>query len=121
MSGREGGLLRWQWSLYPDAHQDRRNLALHILTAPLFELGTLALILSPVVGWLLAVAGALGMLAAVVAQGRGHKLERVTPAPFGGPSDIAARLFVEQWITFPRFVLSGRFARAWVAAGGRNH
>ena len=121
MSERAGGLLKWQWSLYPDAHQDRRNLALHVATAPLFELGTLALIVSPVAGWPLAAAGALGMLTAVVAQGRGHKLEAVAPAPFRGAADVAARLFVEQWITFPRFVLSGRFARAWVAAGEPRH
>jgi len=53
----------------------------------------------------------------VVAQGRGHKLETTAPAPFRGPADVAARLFVEQWITFPRFVFSGQFARAWVDAG----
>jgi hypothetical protein len=26
---------------------------------------------------------------------------------------VIARLLVEQWITFPRFVVSGGFARAW--------
>ena len=31
--------------------------------------------------------------------------------------DWAARLFVEQWVTFPRYVLSGGFARAWREAG----
>jgi hypothetical protein len=113
---REGGLLRWQWSLYPAAHRDRRNLAVHLITAPLFVAGTCVLLASPVLGWVGAPVGAAAMLVTVVAQGRGHKLEQAAPAPFRGPADVAARLFVEQWITFPRFVFSGRFVRAWLAA-----
>jgi hypothetical protein len=48
-------------------------------------------------------------------QGRGHRLEKNAPVPFRGPLDVLARIFVEQWVTFPRFVLSGGFARAWRA------
>ena len=44
-------------------------------------------------------------------QGRGHRRER--PAPFAGALDMILRIFAEQLITFPRFVLSGEFARAW--------
>jgi hypothetical protein len=33
--------------------------------------------------------------------------------PFEGPLDVLSRIVLEQWITFPRFVLSGSFARAW--------
>jgi hypothetical protein len=118
---REGGLLRWQWSLYPGAHRDRRNLVVHLATAPLFLGGTCALLASPIAGPLAAVAGVAAMLVTVVAQGRGHKLEVTAPAPFRGPADVAARLFVEQWITFPRFVLSGQFGRAWVAGHPQPH
>jgi hypothetical protein len=32
---------------------------------------------------------------------------------FRGPGDFLARFFAEQWFTFPRYVLSGRFADAW--------
>ena len=103
---REGGLLRWQWSLYPEAHRDRRNLALHALTAPLFLAGTLLLFVKPWIGLPL-------MLVALVAQGRGHKLEKTAPAPFEGPLDVPKRFFAEQFVTFPRYVLSGEFARAW--------
>ena len=113
MDTREGGLLRWQWSLYPGAHRDRRNLALHALTAPLFLLGTCALLSSPFLGWRAAAAGAVAMIVALVAQGRGHKLEATTPAPFLGPLDVVRRFFVEQWITFPRYVVTGEFAAAW--------
>ena len=116
MSEREGGLLAWQLREYPNGHRDRRNLVVHALTAPLFMAGTCALALAPLAGpWLLA--GALpAMLVAVALQGRGHRLEAVAPIPFRGPLDVVARLFVEQWVTFPRFVLGGGFARNWRAA-----
>ena len=114
---REGGLLRWQWSLYPNAHVDRRNLALHAVTAPLFEVGTCALLAAPFLGAAGAVAGGAAMLAAIVAQGRGHKIEQTRPVPFRHAGDFVARFFAEQWVTFPRFVLSGRFAEAWRKGG----
>ena len=110
---RAGGLLAWQWSLYRDGHRDRRNLALHAVTVPLFLAGTSLLVLSPFTSGALAVGGAASMLAAVAAQGRGHSLELARPVPFRGAGDFLARFFVEQWVTFPRFVLSGGFARAW--------
>ncbi|MBF5041639.1 terminase [Aggregicoccus sp. 17bor-14] len=110
---REGNLLSWQWSLYPEAHRTRRNLVLHALTAPLFIAGTSALALSPFLGVGAAAGGLLGVVGAAAAQGRGHAGEPARPAPFRGPGDVVARLFVEQWVTFPRFVLSGGFARAW--------
>jgi hypothetical protein len=53
----------------------------------------------------------------LILQGRGHRLEASRPLPFRGPGDVVARLFVEQWITFPRFVAGGGFAAAWRAAG----
>jgi hypothetical protein len=113
MDAREGGLLRWQWSLYQDGHRHRRNLALHAATAPLFIAGTCALVASPLLGAAVGVAGLVAMVATVAVQRSGHKLEDTAPAPFRGPSDIAARFFAEQFVTFPRFVLTGGFASAW--------
>src|SRR5262249_30652674 len=50
---REGSLMAWQWSVYPGTHHDRRNLLVHALTVPVFQVGTVALVLSPFVsGWL---------------------------------------------------------------------
>jgi hypothetical protein len=112
---REGGLVRWQWSLYPDGHRDRTNLLIHAFTVPLFLLGSVSLLLSPLLGWRMAF-GAIGMIVAVAAQGRGHRREGTAPVPFLGPLDVVRRLFVEQWVTFPRYVLSGQFARAWRAS-----
>jgi hypothetical protein len=47
----------------------------------------------------------------VLLQGRGHRRERETRAPFAGAGDFVSRFFVEQWVTFPRFVLSGGWLR----------
>src|SRR5215472_7760992 len=50
---REGSLLAWQWSIYPGTHHDRRNLLVHALTVPVFQVGTVALVMGPfVTGWL---------------------------------------------------------------------
>ena len=40
LNDRQGGLLAWQWAIYPAGHTTRVNLLIHILTVPLFELGT---------------------------------------------------------------------------------
>jgi hypothetical protein len=111
-------LLAWQWAHYAEAHQDRKNLLLHALSVPLFMAGSLLTLAVPWThGWL--ALGALGIVAALALQGRGHRDEAHAPAPFLGPLDFVRRLFVEQWISFPRFVLSGGFARAWEAAPER--
>ena|SRR5579862_7789439 len=109
-------LLAWQWSLYADAHRDRRNLLIHLFTAPLFPLGCLAL-LSSFWSWPLAIVGPVMILTALVAQGRGHKVEKTPPVPFLGPLDFVSRFFCEQWVTLPRFLLSGGWAKNWKAAG----
>lgn len=101
-----------QHSQYGRVHRDRRNLVLHALTVPLFMAGTIALALAWRWHWLAAI-GPLAMLVAMAFQGRGHALEHEAPAPFRGPLDVAARIFAEQWVTFPRYVVGGGFARAW--------
>jgi hypothetical protein len=115
------GLLATQWRQYSTAHRDRPNLLVHAVTAPVFLAGSCALVASPWTAtgaWKLAVAGAgvLAMMLAIAAQGRTHRREESAPAPFRGPGDVAARLLAEQWVTFPRYVLTGAFARAWRAA-----
>jgi hypothetical protein len=110
---RNGGLLAWQWKRYPPSHRNRTNLLVHALTAPVFVAGTLALAVSAFVQSLWLGLGGLGtMFGVMFFQGRTHRAEQVRPAPFRGPLDVAQRIFVEQWFTFPRYVLSGEFARA---------
>ena len=114
------GLLAWQWSDYAAKHRDRGNLLLHVVVVPVFQLGTVILALGVVLRSPLGVAvGLAGMAAAIVLEGRGHAREPERPTPFAGPLDFASRFFVEQWITFPRFVLSGGWRRNLRAAGPR--
>lgn len=110
-------LLAWQWQNYATVHVDRKNLAIHIATAPLFIAGTVIAVVDLFLSPWLVLAGLGAMLLAVVLQGRGHKLERVPPIPFTGPLDVVTRIFAEQWMTFPRYVISGRFAQAWRSGG----
>lgn len=109
----------WQWQGYATNHVTRANLVLHIVTVPAFLAGLAAVLATPVFGlrlpWLLAGLGAMAV--ALVAQGRGHRGEPAAPVPFTGAGDFASRFLVEQLITFPRFVASGGWRRAWSAAG----
>jgi hypothetical protein len=106
------GLLGRQWAQYGEAHGDRRNLVIHLATVPVFMAGTVAVLGAPFVSWWLAPAGLIAMFVAMAAQGKGHALEHAKPAPFRSRLDFVSRIFAEQWITFPRFVLSGGVARA---------
>jgi hypothetical protein len=111
-------LMSWQWGLYPEGHQDKVNLLIHVLTWPLFVSGFLSLLASPLLGWPAAVGGLVGMVVAIAAQGRGHRREHTSPVPFEGPGDVVSRLLVEQLVTFPRYLVSGRFGQAWRQSGG---
>jgi hypothetical protein len=106
-------LLRWQWNGYAKYHQSRANLFIHLVAVPLFLIGTIALVaaLFQLSLTLLGVALACIVLA-VALQGRGHGLEAVPPEPFTGPLNFVSRLFFEQWVTFPRFVISGGWGAA---------
>lgn len=105
-------LLHWQWQGYTGYHRNRTNLLLHIFAVPLFLLGTVLTLLGVVaLSWALIVGGLACILVSVVIQGRGHKLEPTPPAPFTSPWNFIGRLFFEQWITFPRFVLGGGWRR----------
>jgi hypothetical protein len=112
-------LLQWQWALYPDGHKRRLTLAVHLLTSPLFIIGTIMLATWPIPiigGWHFGVAGAAFMLSTVMLQGWTHKQESAKPVAFLGPLDFVSRFFVEQWVTFPRFVMSGKLFAAWRSA-----
>lgn len=109
---REGGILAWQWSSYDRNHRDRGNLLLHFVAVPAFVGAALALATCLLRGfWFAAALAFLLMLVAFAVQGIGHKREAEAPIPFDGPGDFLARVFAEQFITFPRFVLSGGWMR----------
>ena len=91
----------------------RANLLIHIVAVPLFLLGTLGLVAAVVQLSAMLFGVSLGcVIVAIALQGRGHRLEPVPPEPFSGPVNFIARLFLEQWVTFPRFVVSGGWAAA---------
>ena len=105
-------LLAWQWSDYAAKHRHPGNLVIHIVAVPLFMLGCVGIVVGVITPAAAKIAWSVGlMLAAVVLEGVGHRLESEQPAPFDGPTDFLKRFFVEQWVTFPRFVLSGRYLR----------
>ena len=102
------GLLQWQWEGYRRYHQVRASLLLHIVAVPVFIVASIALIGALISGRLILALIMLGLMALSMAvQGRGHRLEPVSPEPFSGAGNAIARIVLEQWITFPRFVLSG--------------
>jgi hypothetical protein len=107
------GLLAWQWEGYPRYHQSRANLLLHIVLVPAFLAGNVALIVGVIrLSWMEALAGLALMGFSMALQGRGHRGEAVPPVPFSGPANALGRIFLEQWITFPRFVFTGGWSRA---------
>ena len=107
-------LLEWQWNDYPQRHENRTNLLIHIVTVPIVWLcaieviGSVLLLLLGVPGALKGMVWALVLIgAALFAQSRGNAMEKVAPVPYKEPKDMALRLLAEQFVTFPRFVLSG--------------
>jgi hypothetical protein len=103
-------LLKWQWAGYPRYHTNRTNLLLHIVVVPAFEIGAVVVVAAAFeLSFSLLIVGSACMLVSMIAQGRGHKLEAAPPEPFTGPGNFIGRLLLEQWINFPRFVLSGKW------------
>jgi hypothetical protein len=110
-------LLAWQWEGYARYHQSRANLLMHVVLVPLFLAGSVALVVGLVrLSWIEAAAGSASMAVSMALQGRGHRGEGVPAVPFSGAGNAVARIFLEQWITFPRFVLTGAWWRAFRSA-----
>jgi len=113
-------LLQWQWEGYARYHQHRTNLLLHICAVPLFMAGSVLAVLALVrLSAILLLVAIAGIALSIVVQGRGHALETVPPEPFTGPVNFVARLLLEQWVTFPRFVLSGGWSQNLTRACNR--
>jgi hypothetical protein len=113
-------LARWQWDGYPRYHGDRTNLLIHIALVPLFLAGNIAVVGGLTLrSWILAAGGLTVMILSFAAQGYGHGREQTSAIPFAGPANAIGRIFLEQWITFPRFVLSGGWLQAFRAGPSR--
>lgn len=106
-------LLEWQWRGYSRYHRSRANLLVHGVAVPLFLAGNVVLVAALLRGSIGGAAAALAaMLLSLAAQGRGHALEATPTEPFTGVANAVARILLEQWVTFPRFALSGGWWRA---------
>jgi hypothetical protein len=118
---REGGLLAWQFRDYAERHQDKLNLWLHLYAVPAFIAGSLAAVLNLLALSPVGVAASLAfVVGAFLIQGLGHKREPMAPQPFDGPVDFLQRIFAEQFVTFPRFVLSGGWMRNVTRRAGHH-
>ena len=106
-------LIQWQWGSYATFHQRPLTLWLHLVAVPAFVSSTLALVASLLALslWGLMVALA-GMALGFGVQGFTHKRERNPSIPFSGAADAVTRILLEQFFTFPRFVVTGGWWRA---------
>lgn len=110
-------LLSWQYEGYAEFHRNRANLLLHIVAVPAVVLAFAALLFGALtLHWAPLAAGFIGMVVSFLVQGIGHQREPTPSIPFAGPGDALSRILSEQFVTFPRFVLSGAFGRALRAA-----
>lgn len=111
-----GGVIAWQWRYYAAWHQDRLNLLLHMATVPLFAAGVLAAARQAFFGeWFGASIAAALALVALGIQWLGHLREPARAPDAGNPIDWLRRVLAEQFITFPRFVLSGGWLHQMVS------
>lgn len=98
--------LRTQWDGYQCIHATQVNFVAHLITVPVFMAGTIGFFCAAAtlsVGYCLI--SLFAMLAAVAAQGWGHKKEDCPPAPFTSRGNAFIRIFLEQWVTFPKYAL----------------
>ena len=109
--------LAWQWKDYLQYHQSQLNLWIHIVAVPIFILATLSLISAIFrLDIISAIYAILIMAVSFAVQGLGHSKEAVPSVPFEGPANALTRIFLEQFITFPKYVITGK----WYAALKKN-
>jgi hypothetical protein len=106
-------LLRWQYDGYAQFHGNRVNLLIHIVAVPAFVASSLWLLWCAVfMHWAQLGVAALAVIVSFLAQGVGHQREATPSIPFASLGDAVGRILAEQFITFPRFVLTGGFRQA---------
>ena len=105
-------LLDWQWDRYAPSQRDWVNLLIHLFAVPMFWIGTLDALGALLFSGLLHALGALLLMAlALFAQALGNAREKNPPEPYADGWDFARRAAAEQFVTFPRFLLSGGWWR----------
>jgi hypothetical protein len=106
-------LVQWQRDVYPEVHSLRSTLLVHVVTVPIFVAGTFALVFALLTLRPIAALAALGTMA--VAFGAEAFMHEREPKSYAveGTADLLSRVFVEHFVTFPRFVLDGGWAKAY--------
>lgn len=116
-------VLNEQWDGYGERHRNKTNLLIHIVTVPLVWFaalqifGGLILMLVGVGGLKMWIYAAILITIALVAQNQGNGMEQVKGTTPGNPKDFAIHAVAEQFVTFPRFVLTGGWLRNLQAGG----
>ena len=96
-----------QWREYPDTHQSRFNIVIHVISVPIFMLASYLVVCSVCQLSLEKLAIGISLIVGVISlQGFGHSLEHHKAKSFRGAGDFFTRILLEQWITFPRFILA---------------
>lgn len=116
-------ILNQQWSDYAERHRNKLNLLIHIGTVPLVWIaglqvvGGLILMLIGVGGFSTLLTAAFLVAVALFAQAYGNSLEAVKPRTHADAKAFALNAVAEQFVTFPRFVLTGHWLRNLQEAG----
>lgn len=106
-------LLAWSWEQMPRVHRNPWNFVIHIITAPLFLLAHLLVLLAMLSGNLAALFMALVSIAtSIVCQQFGHLLEKAQQTPYASTRDAIRRFYIEQCITIWRYLFSGTWLRS---------
>jgi uncharacterized membrane protein YGL010W len=95
---------------YSERHRNQMNLLVHIAVVPLFVIGLVGGVVALAIGqFAFFGAGVALVVYSLLMQKWGHAQEAIPPEPFDGPIDFLGRILTEQFVTFPSFVLSGRW------------
>ena len=101
-----GELVAWAWEETPPVHRSAVNLLIHIVAVPMFVIGHV-LLLGGLLEARYAAAGLVCIVASVLLQGIGHRIEPRPVHPFEGPKDFVRRFYVEQFCNFWRYLFPG--------------
>jgi len=113
-----------QWNTYAERHRNKTHLMIKVVAVPFVWIaviqafGALLLMLMPNVSGLGTLLWALLMAAlSLFLQSRGASMESAKSPPFVLTKGYAQWLAADQFVNFPRFVLTGEWLNALKGAG----
>jgi len=108
-----------QWSDYAERHRNKTHLMIKVVAVPLvwfaviLAVGALLLMLMPHVSGLGTLVWALLMAGlSLFVQSHGAGMESAKSPPFALTKDYAQWVAADQFVNFPRFVLTGEWLKA---------